>query len=105
MFLFFFFLCKNWTFSFRHSAELFRILYGAVSAGELIDREADRAEQLTKEAGQAAHRLERPPVADQVHVVLWVIKANDIRFENDQYMDKFDFMRQILNKEGGSLDR
>lgn len=65
----------------------------------------DRAEEMAKEAGQAAHRLERPPVADQVHVVLWVIKANDIRFVTDQYMDKFDFVRQMLNKEGESLDR
>lgn len=55
---------------------------------------------MAKEAGQGAHRLEKPPVADQVHVVLWVIKANDIRFVNDQYMDKFDFVRQMLNKEG-----
>ena len=58
---------------------------------------------MAEHAGQAAHRLEKPPVADQVHVVLWVIKANDIRFENDQYMHKFDFVRQMLNKEGESL--
>ena len=82
--------------------ELFRILYGIVSAGQLIER-GDLAEQMADEAGQAAHRLEKPPVADQVHVVLWVIKANDIRFVNDQYMDKFDFVRQKLNKEGKGL--
>ena len=55
---------------------------------------------MAEKAGQAAHRLEKPPIADQVHVVLWVIKANDIRFVNDQYHDKFDFVRQILNREG-----
>ena len=79
--------------------ELFRILYGAVSTGELIER-GDWAEEKAKEAGQAACRLERPPIADQVHVVLWVIKANDIRFVTDQYKDKFDFVRQMLSKEG-----
>ena len=66
------------------SDELFRILYGTVSTGDLIKR-GDWAEEKAKEAGQAACRLEKPPVADQVHVVLWVIKANDIRFVNDQH--------------------
>lgn len=55
---------------------------------------------MAKEAGQAAHRLKKPPLADQVHVALWVIKGNDIRFENDQYMDKFTFVQQKLNREG-----
>jgi len=81
------------------SDELFRILYGTVSTGAVIER-GDWAQEKAKEAGQAAYRLERPPVADQVHVVLWVIKANDIRFVNHQYLDKFDFVRQMLNKEG-----
>lgn len=81
--------------------ELFRILYGIVSAGQLIER-GDWAEKMAEDAGQAAHRLEKPPVADQVHVALWVIKANDIRFVNGQYLDKFNFVRQKLNAEGES---
>lgn len=92
----------NFDFNRAEENELFRILYGIVSAGQLIER-GDLAEQMADEAGQAAHRLEKPPVADQVHVVLWVIKANDIRFVNDQYMDKFDFVRQKLNKEGVTI--
>ena len=81
--------------------ELFRILYGFVSAGQLIER-GQWAEKMVEDAGQAAHRLEKPPVADQVHVVLWVIKANDIRFVNGLYLDKFNFVRQKLNAEGES---
>lgn len=92
----------NFDFNRAEENELFRILYGIVSAGQLIER-GDLAEQMADEAGQGAHRLEKPPVADQVHVVLWVIKANDIRFVNDQYMDKFDFVRQKLNKEGVTI--
>ena len=79
--------------------ELFRILYGIVLPGENIER-GDGAKQMAEKAGQAAHRLEKPPIADQVHVVLWVIKADDIRFVNGQYMDKFNFVQQILNREG-----
>ena len=81
------------------SDEFFRILYGTVSTGDVIER-GDWAKEKAKEAGQAACRLERPTIADQVHVVLWVIKANDIRFVTDQFMDKFDFVRQMLSKEG-----
>ena len=77
--------------------ELFRILYGIVSPGENIER-GDWAKQMAEKAGQAAHRLEKPPIADQVHVVLWVIKADDIRFVNGQYMDKFNFVQQILTE-------
>ena len=81
------------------SDELFRVLYGIVPPGEHIER-GDWAKEMADKAGQAAHRLDKPPIADQVHVVLWVIKADDIRFVNDKYMDKFDFVRQILNREG-----
>ena len=58
------------------------------------------AMEMAKTAGRAACNLEKPPVADQVHVVLWVIKANDVRFTRDLYRDKFEFVREILNREG-----
>lgn len=92
----------NFDFNRAEENEFFRILYGVVSAGQLIER-GDWAEKMAEDAGQAAHRLEKPPVADQVHVALWVIKANDIRFVNGQYLDKFNFVRQKLNAEGVTI--
>lgn len=92
----------NFDFNIAEENELFRVLYGNVSSGDNIER-GEWAKEMAKKAGQAAHRLEKPPIADQVHVVLWVIMANDVRFQNDQYMDKFDFVRQVLNREGVTI--
>ena len=50
-------------------------------------------------AGTAGYRLSKPPISDQVHVVLWVVKANDVRLTQGKYMDKFGFLRQQLGKE------
>ena len=79
-------------------AELFRILYGTVQPGEQLER-GKAAERKAKMAGTAGYRLSKPPISDQVHVVLWVVKANDVRLTQGKYMDKFGFLRQQLGKE------
>ena len=40
-----------------------------------------------------AHKLKKPPLPDQMHVILWVIKANDIRFEKGVYSDTIKFVQ------------
>lgn len=78
--------------------ELFRILYGTVRDGEVIDR-GPMGELKRRSAGAAGHKLNKPPIAQQAHVVLWVIKANDVRLTKDKYKDKFKFVTQMLAKE------
>ena len=41
----------------------------------------DRGAEKAATGGVGAHKLKKPPLADQMHVILWVIKANDVRFE------------------------
>ena len=53
--------------------------------------------QKAADAGVGAHRLEKPPIADQMHVVLWVIKANDIRFEMGKYREIIKFVEHELS--------
>ena len=62
--------------------------------------ERDQASaQKAAAAGVGAHRLEKPPIADQMHVVLWVIKADDIRFQLGKYREIINFVQDQLNKE------
>ena len=56
--------------------------------------------QKAAAAGVGAHRLEKPPIADQMHVVLWVIKANDIRFETGKYKEIIKFVEHELKEKG-----
>ncbi|XP_048587987.1 uncharacterized protein LOC116605567 [Nematostella vectensis] len=81
------------------SAEFFRILYGGVRDGEVIDREELGARKAAS-VGTAAHKMNKPPLSRQVHTVLWVIKADDIRLANDRYKDKFKFVRYQLSQQG-----
>ena len=66
--------------------------------GEVIDR-GHMGEVKRRSAGAAGHKLNKPPIAYQAHVVLWVIKANDVRLTRDKYMDKFKFVTQMLAQE------
>ena len=66
--------------------------------GEVIDR-GQLGEVKRRSAGAGGHKLNKPPISDQVHVVLWVIKANDVRLTQDKYYDKFKFVTQMLKKE------
>ncbi|XP_028512822.1 uncharacterized protein LOC110232104 [Exaiptasia diaphana] len=78
--------------------EFFRILYGSVRPGEEIDRGATGA-QKTKSVGIAAHKLNKPPLKKQLHVVLWIIKGDDIRLITEQYQDKLNFILSKLRDE------
>ena len=59
------------TFNYN-TVELFRILFGMDRPGDDLTRDEESALKA-KAAGQGAHRLEKPPLADQMHVVIWVI--------------------------------
>ena len=61
-------------------------------------RDDSSAEKAAK-GGVGAHGFERPPIADQMHVVVWVIKANDIRFEQGQYRELINFVLDRLKSE------
>jgi len=78
--------------------ELFRILYGIERPGDDLTRDHASAQKAAA-AGVGAHRLERPPIADQMHVVVWVIKANDIRFEQGKYREIINFVQHQLKRE------
>lgn len=52
-----------------------------------------RGAEKAATGGVGAHKLEKPPLADQMHVILWVIKANDIRFEKGMYSDIIKFVQ------------
>lgn len=76
---------------------LFRILFGIEQPAEYLNRGSEGA-QKSESAGVAAHRLEKPPIVDQMHVILWVIKAVDIRFQLGQYREKIKFVQDQLRK-------
>ncbi|XP_068686254.1 uncharacterized protein [Montipora foliosa] len=78
--------------------ELFRIIYGLEKPGDDLTRDAASAWKAAK-GGLAAHRYEKPPIADQVHVVIWVISATDVRFEQGKYRENIDFVQHILKRE------
>lgn len=83
---------------FYKTGELFPILYGIERPGD--DWKCGHASaQKAAAAGVGAHRLERPPIADQMHVVVWVIKANDIRFEQGKYREIINFVLHQLKRE------
>ena len=53
----------------------------------------DRGAEKAATGGVGAHKLKKPPLADQMHVILWVIKANDVRFEKGIYSDIIKFVQ------------
>ncbi|KAJ7326036.1 hypothetical protein OS493_028759 [Desmophyllum pertusum] len=77
--------------------ELFRILFGIERSGDDLTRD-DVSAQKAAAAGVGAHRLKKPPIADQIHVVLWVIKANDVRFQTGQYREIIKFVQDQLKQ-------
>ena len=79
-------------FFFIQIGELFRILFGIERTGEELVR-GDKGAEKAATGGVGAHKLKKPPLADQMHVVLWVIKANDIRFEKGIYSDIIKFVQ------------
>ncbi|CAH3119377.1 unnamed protein product [Pocillopora meandrina] len=81
----------------NEEVELFRILFGMDRPGDDLTRDEESALKA-KAAGQGAHRLEKPPLADQMHVVIWVIKANDIRFEKGQYREVIKYVQDQLRE-------
>ena len=56
--------------------------------------------QKAEAAGVAAHRLEKPPILDRIHVVLWILKAIDIRFKTGHYRESIKFVQDRLKQEG-----
>ncbi|XP_031570349.1 uncharacterized protein LOC116304716 [Actinia tenebrosa] len=82
--------------------EFFRILYGTVKQGEEIDRQ-DRGQSQTARAGKGGYRLNKPPISHQVHVVLWVIKGDDVRVLNEDYHQKLNFVLHRLGRESITL--
>ena len=79
-------------FFFIQIGELFRILFGIERTGEELVR-GDKGAEKAAAGGVGAHKLKKPPLADQMHVILWVIKANDIRFEKGIYSDIIKFVQ------------
>ena len=84
------------------TGELFRIIYGLEKPGDDLTRDAASAWKAAK-GGLAAHKYEKPPIADQVHVVIWVISATDVRFEQGKYRENINFVQHILKRESKSL--
>lgn len=66
--------------------------------GEEIDRE-DRGKSQAARAGKGGYKLNKPPLSQQVHVVLWVIKGDDIRLLNEEYEQKLNFVLHRLGRE------
>lgn len=56
--------------------------------------------QLAVAAGPAAYKLEKRPLVDQMHVVFWVIKGVDIRFEEGKYREIIKFVQEQLRSAG-----
>lgn len=52
--------------------------------------------QLAVAAGPAAYKLEKRPLVDQMHVVFWVLKGVDIRFEEGKYREIIKFVQEQL---------
>ena len=52
--------------------------------------------QLAVATGPAAYKLEKCPLVDQMHVVFWVIKGVDIRFEEGKYREIIKFVQEQL---------
>ena len=80
------------------TGELFRILFGIERPGDELTRDCKSA-QKAEAAGVGAHRLKKPPILDRIHVVFWVIKANDIRFQKGHYREIIKFVQDRLKQE------
>ncbi|XP_078380120.1 uncharacterized protein LOC144663055 isoform X2 [Oculina patagonica] len=80
----------------NEEGELFRILFGNERPGDELTRGSESAKKA-EAAGVGAHRLKKPPILDQTHVVLWVINGNDIRFQKGQYREKIKFVQNQLS--------
>lgn len=78
--------------------ELFRIIYGLEKPGEDLTRDTTSKWKAMK-GGVAAYKFEKPPVADQMHAVIWVMSAVDPRFEKGSYRENLAFVKHILNRE------
>lgn len=87
----------NTLFSFPKTGELFRILFGIERPGDYLTRDYTSTHK-SEAAGVAACRLKKPPIADQKHVILWVIKANDIRFQKGKYREIIKFVQDQLRE-------
>lgn len=81
----------------KEEGELFRILFGIHRPGEELKRDHESA-QLAEAAGPAAYKLEKRPLVDQMHVVFWVIKGVDIRFEKGKYREIIKFVQEQLKR-------
>ncbi|PFX16698.1 uncharacterized protein LOC111341866 [Stylophora pistillata] len=81
----------------KEEGELFRILFGIHRPGEELKRDHESA-QLAEAAGPAAYKLEKRPLVDQMHVVFWVIKGVDIRFEKGKYREIITFVQEQLKR-------
>ena len=79
------------------TGELFRILFGIERPGDDLTRGHNA--QKAEATGVGAHRLKKPPILDRIHVVLWVIKANDVRFQQGQYREIIKFVQDRLKQE------
>ena len=56
-----------------------------------------RSVEKAAAGGVGAYKLKKPPIADQMHVILWLIKANDLRFELGRYRDLMNFAQRQLS--------
>lgn len=81
----------------KEEGELFRILFGIHRPGEELKRDHESA-QLAEAAGPAAYKLEKRPLVDQMHVVFWVMKGVDIRFEKGKYREIIKFVQEQLKR-------
>ena len=87
---------------FGFIGELFRIIYGIERPGDDLTRDYTSAAKAV-EGGVGAHRLKKKPIADQMHVILWVIKANDVRFETGKYQEIIKFVQHQMREQSESL--
>lgn len=78
--------------------ELFRIIYGIERPGDDLTRDYTSAAKAV-EGGVGAYRLKKKPIADQMHVILWVIKANDVRFETGKYQEIIKFVQHQMREQ------
>ena len=72
-------------------------MFGIERPGDDLARDS-KSTHKAETAGAAACRLEKPPIVDQMHVILWVIKANDIRFQKGRYREIIKFVQDQLRK-------
>ncbi|XP_070548424.1 interferon-induced protein 44-like [Ptychodera flava] len=71
--------------------ELFAILYGSLSDCDIIERGEGQPAY-----GPGGCNVQKGPLSEQVHVVLWFVKATDVRLDQDSYTMKTEFIRKHL---------